>query len=61
MYFEDFLNSRKQAQDAQRAPAAPAPAPVAEAKEEPEAEAEGSPAADEGVPVPTRANLRPVK
>jgi hypothetical protein len=59
MYFEEFLAGRKQAQEAQRAPAAPAPVPVAEAKEE--SEVEEAPAADEGVPVPTRANLRPVK
>jgi hypothetical protein len=66
MYFEDFLNSRKQAQEAQ-APAAPAvepepAAPVAESVQEEvsEEEAEAQAVAD-AVPVPTRANLRPVK
>lgn len=70
MYFDDFLSGRKRELDeqikaaspvapvVQAPPTAPAPAQVQEEVSEEDAEAQ---AIADAVPVPTRANLRPVK
>lgn len=58
MYFDDFIEGRKLKASQKEAPAAPAAPEVVEARGEPEVEAAEEP---EGVPVPTRSSLRPVK
>ena len=60
MYFDDFIEGRKLKASQKEASAAPAPAApeVVEARGEPEVEAADE---SEGVPVPTRSSLRPVK